>query len=96
MASARGLDIPADVVFRELDREALVIHMGLGTYFGLDEVGVVIWKAIETHGSAEGAVRALAARYDAPVEELRRDVEAFVRTLVGKGLLARSSPGASR
>lgn len=86
-SSTGMLSIPGEVVFRDLDGEALLIHMETGFYFGLDEVGATIWKAIEEHRTAQAAVLRLVKEYDAPAERVRGDVEAFVRTLVAMGLL---------
>jgi len=33
------LCVPDDVLFRDLDGEAVILNLRTGTYFGLDEVG---------------------------------------------------------
>jgi hypothetical protein len=34
------LRVPDDVLFRDLDGEAVILNLRTGTYFGLDEVGM--------------------------------------------------------
>ncbi len=39
--------IPDEVIFRELDGEAVILNLDTGIYFGLDAVGTRIWRLIE-------------------------------------------------
>jgi len=43
--------IPDDVIFRELNGEAVILNLDNGTYFGLNSVGMRIWQLCEQHGS---------------------------------------------
>ena len=45
------LTIPEDVVVRDLAGEAVLLHLGTGTYFGLDTVGTRIWHLLAEHQS---------------------------------------------
>ena len=52
MAVARldvSIDIPDDVIFRDLDGEAVVLQLDTGFYFGLDAVGTRMWQLMEQH-----------------------------------------------
>ncbi len=90
--TADGLDaafrIPDEVVFRELDGEAVVLNLDTGIYFGLDAVGTRIWRLIEDRKPLRAVLAALVDEYDAPPDRLQRDLLAFVEHLNGKGLLA--------
>jgi hypothetical protein len=90
--SADGLDatfrIPDEVVFRELDGEAVVLNLDTGIYFGLDAVGTRIWRLIEDRKPLRDVLVALVDEYDAPPDRLQRDLLAFVEHLNGKGLLS--------
>ena len=93
------VSIPLDVVFRDLGGEALIIHMGTGTYFGLDEIGTRIWQLLAKHGSIETAVTVLHREYEVDDADLRRDVEGLVRKLAESNLLnmqAAQAPGRAR
>ena len=37
-----------DHLSSDLGAETVILHMGEGVYFGLDEVGTAIWKLIRT------------------------------------------------
>ena len=89
--SSPGLDaslrIPDEVIFRELDGEAVVLNLDTGIYFGLDAVGTRIWRLLEERKSLRLVLDTLIDEYEAPADRLQRDLLAFVERLNGKGLL---------
>jgi hypothetical protein len=88
------LRVSDDVVFRELDGEAVILNLDSGTYFGLDEVGTRFWQLIEQDGRVDMALARLEAEYDVAAEVLRADVDRLVSTLVEKGLMVRADDAA--
>ena len=83
----RVVRVPDDVVFRELQGEAVVLNLASSTYFGLDPIGTRIWTLCETHGSLRAVWDAMRREFDAPDETLRVDLLSFVDQLIAKGLL---------
>ena len=76
-----------DVVFREIDREVVILDLESGSYFGLNAVGSRAWSLL-TEGSALSAVHAaLAGEYDVDAGQLEKDLVAWADRLVEKGLL---------
>ena len=91
--TAPGLDaafrIPDEVIFRELDGEAVVLNLDTGIYFGLDAVGTRIWRLLEERKPLKAVLETLIDEYEAPPDRLQRDLLAFVERLDDKGLLSR-------
>jgi hypothetical protein len=84
------LRVSEDVVFRELDGEAVILNLDSGIYFGLDEVGTRFWQLIEQDDRVEAALATLESEYEVAADVLRADVSRLVSTLVEKGLLVRT------
>jgi len=80
--------IPDEVIFRELDGEAVILNLDTGIYFGLDAVGTRIWRLIEERKPLRRVLETLAGEYDAPTDRLQHDLLEFVEHLSGKGLIA--------
>ena len=78
--------IPEDVVFRELDGEAVLLNLESGIYFGLDPVGTRIWQLVEEHRALRRVLTELQTEYEAPAADLEADLVRFVDQLRGKGL----------
>jgi hypothetical protein len=81
------VSIPDAVVFRELDGEAVVLNIDSGIYFGLDDVGTRMWMLMAELQTLAAVRDALAAEFDAPADQLARDLLAFVEQLQAKGLV---------
>ena len=91
MTGEPKLHVSADVVYREIDGEAVLLDLGSGRYFGLNAVGTRAWAVLAGGGSVDDAIAAIAAEFDAPDAEIAGDVRALVSDLVARGLL---TPGA--
>ena len=84
----RTVRVPDDVVFRELQGEAVIRNLASSMYFGLDPGGTRIWRLCETQGSLKSVLDAMQEEFDAPRETLQAVLLAFVDELTAKGLLA--------
>lgn len=76
-----------DVVSRVLDGEAVLLDLASGSYFGLNEVGTVVWEELRTHGRVEKAVDKVLEEFDVDRETAERDVTELVEELLAKKLL---------
>ena len=85
--TGKRLEVRGDVLTRELRGESVLLDLASERYFGLDEVGTGMWRALTAGSTIEAAIEALEAEYDVAPEQLRDDVAAFVRKLADAGLV---------
>lgn len=85
-ALADRLTVSPDVVFRELEGEAVLLDLESGTYFGLNAVGTRIWSLIQERDSLRSVLDAITDEYDAMPEVLERDLLRLAGELCAKGL----------
>ena len=78
-----------DVVFRELEGEAVLLNLETGIYFGLNATGLRMWQLIEQHRTLDRVLALLTREFDAPAAELEADLLAWVSQLEDQGLLRR-------
>jgi hypothetical protein len=80
------------VAWRVVDGEAVIVHADSSAYYGLNSTGTIIWEAIATAPLALEEIAArLSERYGLEREAVRADVEAFVVSLGGEGLLVEAA-----
>jgi hypothetical protein len=79
--------VPADVLIQELQGESVLLHVGTGRYYGLDDVGTRMWAALTTSESLQAAYDTLLAEYDVDGQRLEGDLQSLVGKLVEHGLL---------
>jgi hypothetical protein len=80
------LRIRPDVVFRQLDDEAVLLDLKSGTYFGLNTVGTRVWQLLGDHVALSTVLETLAGEYDVDRDELERDLLSLSRELCDRGL----------
>lgn len=81
----------ADVVWRLVEGEVVLLNVMSGQYYSLDTVGSRVWELIPNEGTAVGALCAtLAQEFDAPLERIQQDVETLVGHLLAVDLITTS------
>jgi len=86
-----SITIAPDIVFREVDGEAVILNLDSGLYFGLDQVGTRIWQLIQQHGSLQNVFETMCEEFDVGSDTLERDLLGLMDELCAKGLV-RASP----
>ena len=81
-----SITIPDDVLFRELDGEAVLLNLKTGTYFGLNPVATRMWQLIAEQHSLARVLETLADEYDADRPVLENDLLELGRQLCASGL----------
>lgn len=83
----KKLKIAKDVLFREIDDEAVLLNLQSGIYFGLDKVGTDIWRWIGEDGRLENVLGKLTGRYDVAKETAGADLLELAEKLKKNGLV---------
>ena len=76
-----------DVLFRDMDGEAIILNLNTESYFGLDDIGTEMWKVLTSANSIEEALNLLHQTYEVDEQLLRADAMALIRKLVDLGML---------
>lgn len=83
--------IQEDVLFQELDGEAVLLNLKTGEYFGLDQIGTRIWQLLQEDGALSRTMEIILQEYDVTRERLTRDLLGLVKQMEDQGLLAEVS-----
>ena len=79
-----------DLLLEEVDGELLILDLDDNVFFGLDEVGRMIWRALEAGQTLGEIVDRIVARWDVTSDEALEDARAFIDELVERDLLRRA------
>lgn len=90
-AGRPAFEIPAHVLYREVDGQMVLLDVEREEYFGLNEVGAEIVAGV-TAGPLDDALGAVLGRYEVDEAVLRRDAEELLESLLGAGLLLPADP----
>ncbi len=83
----------AHALVRMVQGEAVVLDLHSERYLGFNEVGTRIWELATAADRVDEILPTLLAEFEVDEADLRRDVEAFVGSLVAAGLVVVSEPG---
>ena len=90
MTARPAFAIPSQVLYREVDRQMVLLNLETEQYFGLNEVGAHIVTRL-TELPFDEALAALTNDFEADRNVLHRDVENLVGDLLQAGLLKRAA-----
>ena len=76
-----------DINFSIIDREAALLNVRTGAYFGLNEVGTFIWQSY-TEGKTFGeVVKAVCLEFKVDASVAMADTKTFTQKILDRGLL---------
>ena len=73
-----SISVPTDVLFRDVDGEAVILNLKDGKYYGLDPVGTRMWIVLAEQKQVRAALRILLEEYAVSAEQLEQDLVQFV------------------
>lgn len=75
----------------ELDGETVILHLGTGVYFSMNELGSRIWRLLEQPRCLEELHATLLAEYTVEPAALQDDIDEFVSNLASHELIISAS-----
>ena len=81
------VSIPDSVLSTELHDEGVLLNLETGEYFGLDGVGMEMWKLLRANGDVGAARAALLEQYDVAEDVLAKDLDELIAKLAERKLL---------
>jgi hypothetical protein len=85
--------IQEDVLFQELQGEAVLLNLKTGVYLGLNQVGTRIWQLLQEDGALQRVMEVMLQEYDVAQEKLQTDLLDLVGQMEKQGLLAEITAG---
>src|SRR3954462_14354958 len=79
--------VTPDMLFSELEGEAVVLNLASGVYFGLNGVGARIWELLSAGRDLRGIKAALLEEFDVPAEVCEADLLDVVGRMAADGLV---------
>ena len=84
------ITISPQAIARQLDDETVILHLGSGTYFGLDPVGARIWQLMGEGKTLVEICEVMLEEYDVSREDVERDTMKLVQDLLTRDLVSPS------
>jgi len=79
--------IPSSVMLQTIDEESLLLNTQSEQFFSLNEMGCLMWDAMQKHSTLSAIKEEFLELYDVSSDVLSKDLLLFGSTLKEKGLL---------
>lgn len=76
-----------DIIFSELDGEAVMVSLDHGEYYGINPIGTRIWNEIKTPRKVSELCEILMSDFNVTLEQCSKDVLIFLNTMGVKGIV---------
>lgn len=86
----RNFAIADDILYRQVENEAILLHIPTGTYYSLNEMGVRFWEALHTQSPAL-VIEQIVAEYSVDYSQVHHDLLTFLNDLADYGIISWSS-----
>ena len=87
IGSVVNIEIKSDILFHSFGTEGILLDQTGETYFSLNETGVRMWELLTSGLSTSEISETIAQEFDAPVDQIVEDVDAFVTQLGQRGIV---------
>ncbi|MCI0440307.1 MAG: PqqD family peptide modification chaperone [Chloroflexi bacterium] len=79
--------VAKDALSADLGDEVVILNVSKGVYYGLENVGYLIWKLIERRHTVGEIALAIVSEFDVDFEQCKRDVIELLKELEREGLI---------
>jgi len=80
------------LISQQFDSEVVLANYQNGVYYNLDGSAAQIWLGLKANRTVEEIAGALAAATDGDVPSITQQVQAFIDSMLAKGLVAEGTP----
>ncbi|MBD2129871.1 PqqD family protein [Microcoleus sp. ZQ-A2] len=89
--NTQGFKVAEDILFRQVQNEAVLLHIPTGMYYALNETSIIAWEALCNQQPLSSAIENIIAEYDVEYSQVLSDLQAFLQNLLEYGVISQSS-----
>jgi hypothetical protein len=89
--NTQSFNVAEDILFRQVENEAVLLHIPAGMYYSLNETSIMFWEALRTQQPFGSVIEEITAEYEVEYSQVLDDLVAFLQDLLNYGLISRSS-----
>ena len=72
---------------RTVDDQVVILDIASGQYFGINDVGALVWDLLEYDTTSDALVNAVLADFDVDQARAKDDIDALIAQLTEAGLV---------
>ena len=80
-------EIADDILVRQIENEAILLHISTGTYLSLSETSIPFWEALQNRQPLESAIDRILNEYDVEKSQVVSELAVFMEDLLKLNLI---------
>jgi len=76
-----------NTLFRQIEDEAVLLHISNGMYYSLNQTGILFWEALRDRQPLQIAIDRVLSTYDADLNQVLQDLQKFLERLLDYELI---------
>jgi hypothetical protein len=80
--------VAEDILFRQVQNEAVLLHIPTGMYYALNETSIIAWETLYNQLPLSSAIEKIIAEYDVEYSQVLSDLQAFLQDLLEYGIIS--------
>lgn len=84
----RKYKVADDILFRQVENEAILLHIPSGTYYSLSETSIIFWQSLSNSEPLTSAIDKIVAEYEVERDRILEDLQSFLQDLSTCGLIS--------
>ncbi|AFY99915.1 PqqD family protein [Calothrix sp. PCC 6303] len=87
----QSFKLAEDILFSQIDNEAILLHINGGHYYSLSETSLPFWEALQNQQPLEVVVNKITDEYEVEREQVLKDLQDFLQDLANYDLISSDS-----
>lgn len=83
----QAFQIADDVLYRQVEAEAILLSISGGTYYSLNETSIFFWEALQNQQPLASAVNRIVDEYEVERSQVLTDLQELLQDLSAYGLI---------
>lgn len=88
LIDSKRFKIANDILFRQVENEAVLLHIPAGMYYSLNETSIMFWEALRDQQPFGPVIEKITAEYDVEESQVLSDLKTFLQDLFSYGLIS--------
>ena len=90
LREARSFDVVGDILTKQIENEAIIMHMPTGAYYNLSETSLSFWEALQNKQPLQPVVDQIINEYEVEPSRVVEDLQVFLQDLLEFGIVRES------
>jgi hypothetical protein len=80
--------VSGNILFRQVENEAILLHISSGTYYSLSETSILFWQALSDSQPLAPIVEQVTNEYEVDRDRVLEDLTSFLQDLSACGIIS--------